>query len=368
MCRSRQSFAHRVRRAGFSLLEMLLALALGSIITVGVVELLAANQRTHAVLAGQAQMHASARHALQFIARSARLAGHLGCARHPVRNVLNGAVAGLFEVNVAVGVMAFDGTGAGASSAAWTPALDVLPRRVGRRSVNAFRNRNGINVAVIPTHTDVLVFRFVDGLLPLVAPVTPGDDPVVESPRRGGLDADDFAVIADCERAALFRANAVDVSGDRATLRRRSGSGHFDNAPNRSLAGPDAGFGGPSDAAGATVGRVTTHIYYVARGSGANRRGEPPLSLWRKSGTGRPAELVQGIEDLQVLLGFDTDGDGVPNRYGPPGTGATADIRALRVAVTANDVDVAASGPTAAGANAAGLRRTFVQTIALRNR
>ncbi len=368
MRRSQRIFVRRPCRAGFSLLEMLLALALGSIVTVGVVELLAANQRTHAVLASQAQMHASARHALQFIARSARLAGHLGCARHPVRNALNGAVAGLFEVNVAVGVLAFDGTGAGATPVAWTPTLDALPRRVGRRSVNAFRNRNGINVAAIPAHTDVLVFRFVEGLLALVAPVTPGDDPLVEPPRRGGLDADDFAVIADCEGAALFRANAVDVSGDRAALRRRSGSGDFDNAPNRSLAGPDRPFGGPSDAAGATVGRVTTHIYYVARGSGTNRLGEPPLSLWRKSGTGRPAELVQGIEDLQVLLGFDTDGDGVPNRYGPPGTGAAADIRALRVAVTANDVDVAASGRTAAGANAAGLRRTFVQTIALRNR
>ena len=347
------------RQRAFTLLEMLVALGLGSLVTVGIVELLAANQRSHAVLTGQARMQESARHALDFLARSARAAGYLGCARSRPRNTLNGAVGGLFEVDVETGIAAFDGTGGTASPGSWTPGLDALPRRTGRRSVNAFRDRNGIDVAALRPGSDLLVFRFVETPASLGGPARPGDDHVAVRPRRGGLRRDEFAVVADCAGAALFRTTAVRTLGDGVALARGAGSGPYDNAPTASLAPPDAGFGDERGAAGATVGRAMTHIYYVAAGAGANNRGVPPWSLWRKSGTGRPAELVQGIEDLEVLLGVDTDGDGAPNRYVLPGTVAAPAVRTLRIAVTANGVDVVAGAGIA--------RRTFVQTVAVRN-
>ncbi|MDE0350902.1 MAG: PilW family protein [Gammaproteobacteria bacterium] len=347
------------RQKAFTLLEMLVALGLGSLVTVGIVELLAGNQHSHAVLTGQARMQESARHALDFLARSARAAGYVGCARSSPRNTLNGAVGGLFEVDVERGVAAFDGTGRAASADGWTPALDALPRRTGRRSVNAFRNRNGIEVTALRPGSDVLVFRFVEMPVRLAQPVGPEHDHVAIRSRRRGPARDDFAVVADCAGAALFRATAVQTLGDRVALVRGPGTGPYDNAATAGLAPPDAGFGNELDAAGATVGRVMTHIYYVAAGAGANNRGVPPWSLWRKSGTGRPAELVQGVEDLQVLLGVDTDGDGVPNRYVPPQTGPATSIRAIRMAVTANGVDVLPGEGT--------LRRTFVQTVAVRN-
>ena len=346
-------------RTGFSLLEMLVALGIGSLVTVGVVELLAANQQTHAVLTGEARLQESGRHALEFIARSARASGHLGCAPGDLRNTLNGPVGGLFEVDVAEGLAAFDGTGSAPAAGSWTPALDALPRRAGRRSVNAFRSRNGIDAATIRPLSDVLVLRFVEAPRALAARAGPGDAPVVDRRGRGRLAPDAFAVIADCERAALFRVSDVETLGDRTTLRRHPGSGEYANASGVPLLPPDAWFGGEAGPAGTTVGRVVTHIYYVAPGAGVNNRGAPPHSLWRKSGTSRPAELVQGIEDLQVRLGVDTDGDGVPNRYAPSTAGAAATVRALRIAVTANSVDVVAG--------ARPLRRTFVQTVAIRN-
>lgn len=347
------------RQRAFTLLEMLVALGLGSLVTVGIVELLAANQHTHAVLTGQARMQESARHALDFLARSARAAGYLGCARGPPRDTLNGAVGGLFELDVETAVAAFDGTGSTASPASWTPPLDALPRRAGRRSVNAFRDRNGIDVAALRPGSDVLVFRFVEAPTRLSGPVAPGDNHVAVRSTRGGPVQDDFAVVADCAGAVLFRVTAVETLGDGVALAGRSGTGPYDNSPVASLAPPDSGFGNEWTAAGATVGRVTTHIYYVAAGAGANNRGVPPWSLWRKSGTARPAELVQGIEDLQVLLGVDRDGDGAPERYAPPRTRPPPAVRAVRIAVTANGVDVVPGEGT--------IRRTFVQTVAVRN-
>lgn len=347
------------RQGAFTLVEMLVALGLGSLVTVGIVELLAGNQHSHAVLTGQARMQESARHALDFLARSARAAGYVGCARNAPRNTLNGALGGLFEVDIRTGVAAFDGTGRTASPDSWTPSLEVLPRRTGRRSVNAFRNRNGIDTAALRPGSDVLVFRFVESPVRLAAPVGPDDDHVAVRSTRGRPVRDDFTVVADCAGAALFRTTAVRTLGEGAALVRSPGGGPYDNAATASLVPPDAGFGDELGAAGATVGRVTTHIYYVAAGAGVNNRGVPPWSLWRKSGTARPAELVQGIEDLQVLLGIDTDGDGIPNRYAPPQAGPGPPIRAVRIAVTANGVDVV-PGESA-------IRWTFVQTIAVRN-
>ncbi len=343
---------------GFSLLEMLLALALGSIVTVSVAELFAANHRTHALLTAQARLQESARHALDFMARSARAAGYMGCARQPVWNTLNGRAESLFELDIATAVTAFDGTAADNTVSSWNPGLDPLPRRVGRGSVHAFRRSGGIDVETLRPISDILVFRFVDRPQPLAAPADAVGDPVVDGDGDIDLRPDDFAVLGDCGQATLFRVDRIDAGDGRAILRRRAGTGPFENAPAATLSEAGVSYGNDAGPAGASVGLLLTHIYYVAPGAGTNNRGTPTMSLWRKSGTRGPAELVQGIEDLQVLLGMDTHGDGAVNRYASAAS-AVGRVRSVRMAVTATGVDALDGGGI--------LRRTFVRTVALRN-
>lgn len=343
---------------GFSLLEMLLALALGSVVTVSVAELFAANHRTHALLTGQARLQESARHALAFMARSARAAGYMGCARQPVWNTLNGRVDNLFELDIATAVTAFDGTAADNTVSSWKPGLDPLPRRVGRGSVHAFRRSGGIDVETLQPLSDILVFRFVERPKPLAAPAYPVSNPVVDEGGDVGLRPDDFVVLGDCGQATLFRVDRIDAGDGRAVLRRRAGTGAFETAPGATLSEAGVSYGSDAGPAGASVGLLLTHIYYVAPGAGTNNRGIPTMSLWRKTGTRRPAELVPGIEDLQVLLGLDTDGDGAVNRYAAPAF-AVGRVRSVRMAVTATSVD-AVDGDRV-------LRRMFVGTVALRN-
>ncbi|MEO5365603.1 MAG: PilW family protein [Magnetococcus sp. WYHC-3] len=59
----------------------------------------------------------------------------------------------------------------------------------------------------------------------------------------------------------------------------------------------------------AAVLPVATVIFYVGQG----RSGEP--ALFRQAGESAPEELVEGVEQLQILYGEDTDGDGRTNRY-----------------------------------------------------
>ena len=101
-------------------------------------------------------------------------------------------------------------------------------------------------------------------------------------------------------------------------------------------------------------------------------------------GPAAPEELVEGIEDLQIKYGVDTDNDDIPNRYLDADSVIDFDdVLTLRITVVANSVeDVGAkSGPTHGCTGSGGsqdcqpgetydglLRRAFTQTINLRNR
>ena len=108
---------------------------------------------------------------------------------------------------------------------------------------------------------------------------------------------------------------------------------------------------------------MLTDVYFVAQGSGTNNRNQTPWSLWRKVSEDAPMELVEGIESLKVRFGIDTtptNNTNAANRYVTfDQVGANA-IRAVRISVTADSVDVVDN-------SGAPLTRTFSQTISFRN-
>ena len=329
----------------------MLALGLGVIVAAGAARLFADSQRAYTLLHGQTRMQESARQALDFIARSVRSAGYLGCRSSPgaVRNALNGAWDDMFEINVSVPVEAFDGMDGRGSPDSWTPSLPA----------SLVRGR-GIDIGAVLPRTDVLVLRRVAAPgARIAAMAAPDGFPVVEDDAELGIDADDFAVISDCRQAALFRVNRIERGDGVATLVRAAGSGLFDNAAGALLSATDTPYGGALDPEGAAVFGVVTEIYFIARGTGRNNVGSVPASLWRKTTTDAPVELIQGVEDLQVRLGLDGNGDRSVDRYALPGEVAGQDVRSIDVRVTANSVD-AVDGTEP-------IRRTFSRVIALRN-
>lgn len=347
-------------RGGFSLVELLLALALAGLLTASLAGLYGASGRASAVATGQARLQESARYALDLIARSARAAGYSGCGAGAgaLGNGLNAGLARLPEFNVGAAVEAFDGLATGAGADAWRPSLAPLPRRTSGHDANALRARGGINVAALVRGSDVLVLRYVTGGGRLAAPMPATGAPAVAA--ADAFEPDDFAVIADCEQAGLFRVTAADaLAGGGQRLARAPGSGPFGNRAGALLGAAGSVYGGTVHPAGAGVGRVVTDIYFVAAAAGRNNRGAGSSSLWRKRGARRPAELVPGIDALQVLLGVDSDADGDVDRYAHPAAAAGMAPRALRFAVTATSVD--------AMPGAVPLRRAFAHTVALRN-
>lgn len=102
---------------------------------------------------------------------------------------------------------------------------------------------------------------------------------------------------------------------------------------------------------------TVTNAYSVQAGTS----GEP--SLFRSTDGGAAVELVEGIQNLQVLYGEDTDGDDTPNYYvDVDSLTDLSQVVSVRVILTARTSDLL----RAAGNNR--ITRDFTSTVVLRNR
>jgi type IV pilus assembly protein PilW len=400
---------------GFSLVELMIALALGSVVTAGVVQLFVANSETHNLLVGQSRMQESARFALDFIGRQVRQAGYRGCFSEsadpfstiqPINNLP-------YEFDLRFGIQGFNATAANV----WLPALNVLPNvdsdlpmsngaNTVFKTTYGYGAGAGIEVDEIISGTDVITVRHISkveaglggyqlpgGALVYEDPQSAADPVIIGVPEGWDeFDLDHIVAIHDCEKTSVFRVTSSNPWG-----RSADGSPAPAPAPAAPAETTDLIVGhdindldttrnadarlteeDPFDRS-ALVSAIESHTFFIAPGEGVNNLGNTPLSLWRKSGLEPPLELVEGVEDLQFLYGADTDADGVPNQYLQANFVADwQQIVTVRVTIVVNSIDSVGgtSTPTqtcavqdcVAGENFDGLiRRSFSQTILLRN-
>ena len=363
---------------GLSLVEMMISLATGSILILGVVQLYGANADTYRVVMGGSRMQESARFALDFIGQDIRRAGYRGCAPagEPAWWISDPGVLP-YEYDLLLGVQGYDASGGDS----WSPSLDDVPDGRGNSTADF-----GLPKKDIVPGTDVLTLRHVvqqDLEIRLAEAMATANEPMrVYAPANGaadlGFDEQHLVLISDCEKAAIVRITDIAEAANATQIMLGHDPGRV--GPKKKGA-PGLAVGGGYEA-GSVVAGIETRIYYIAQGAGHNRNGDAPLSLWRKSGASPAMELVEGIEDLQVLFGVSTDGDRTPDQYVT--AGAVTDWRGvtiIQVTVVANSVDDVGgvSTPTHTCAVQAcyegespdgidGLmRRTFMQAVMLRN-
>lgn len=349
-------------QVGFSLIELLLALALGLVAVTGIVQLFVGNSRSYDVSTGQARLQENARFALDFIARAARSSGYLGCTREPDA-LVRGLLASwelLPEVDITRPVYGYPSTAVSA----------VLPRSSAGVDTNLFYRGAGIDTDAIAPNTDVLVFRALRSPgMQLAEILQPNGTPLVRAP--GGavsVAVDDVIGITNCEQGAVVRVTNVVPLGETARLEIGPGpviaagaaptAARYRNAFT-SLSAVSKAYGLDT-----VVAQVESVYFYVAPGLGRDSAGLAPLALWQKVGFAEPVELVQGIEHLQARFGIDrvADGEAGAVRYVTTAELGPEDVDrivSVRITLTANSVDSVDGGEP--------LRRAFTRTIQVRN-
>jgi type IV pilus assembly protein PilW len=361
-----------IRRAqrGVTLIELMVSLMLGLLLTAGIIRVFTGNRVTYAFNESLSRIQENARFSLDHISYNTRMAGYSGCLSDvAVYNNLNAPDA--FRDDIENGIQGFNanGTGAGesftastanpapsASASAWTPALPA-----------ALVNR------VIPG-SDVLVVRGISGSAnPLITPFSSASQLVVTSPNE--FIEGEILVATDCQKASIFQLTNATASGLGVNLDHSNGGGFLPGNSSASWAAEQI-YG-----LGSEVARLQAFAFYIGRGAN-NSPALFQLRLGLQSATSSafaPEELVSDIDTLQVRYGVDGDDDGdIDSFLSADAVGDWTDVLSVELTLLArasdeygSDVDTAVYTLVDTQFNPADdrrLRQVFSTTIGVRNR
>lgn len=310
------------RHSGVSLIELMIALAIGALLVLGLVEVFSASRAAYQLSSGLARTQENGRFAMDVLQRDLRMVGHMGCindqARFLPENItpsrpalvsafmteaeqFNGnyaavtrsalrfdkSIEGYEAVGTASGgILTLDDTPTVATSAdSWSPALpsdvfSILNDPIAGSDILFLRH-------FAPAGAQVT--GFVAGL-----PASITFNPSHSIRLTEGVGSPTLFGIADCMNAAVFQASAVDMA-----------TGEMEVAIsglNQSTLTTQPFVGGQ-----ATLYRAESLVYYV----GLNAQGNPALYRARFGASGgaivaNNEELVEGIELMQLQFGQDS--------------------------------------------------------------
>ena len=304
---------------GFSLLEMLLALTLMSLLMFAVIESLSDGRKAWRLHADGSAQDEVAALAFAYLSASLRQTGALGCV-NPQQQLINRlpiSASSTPEYFHPSPIQIFDDMGG---------AADMLGLPVSRDGVDYavhFRGR-GIRAPKLIPQQDMLVSRYMlqpsfrlAADAPLLGPWSIDSSRDSATSRRQQINQQNVLLISDCRYAVTVKATQVRKHGDRLLVSGTLGSGAFDNAalPQNSgaqdaeleNAAPVENTLGDSGSAnvlalGSLVGLVQSDFFFLAKSTRSDAKGAVVGALWLKSGSARPQELVRGVSALQLLF------------------------------------------------------------------
>jgi len=323
------------KQRGVTLVELMIAITISSIVMIGISSVYTSSKRSYKLQEEFSRLQENGRFAINQITRFVRSAGYSGCASGlgAISTIMNPTNDGIW--NFATGIEGYDYVGtepgqlitlsatptattdSAANHAKWvadtTPV--TLPDPTG--TTNDLLGHTYSPIA----NTDILISRTADGSGIEVSKPNGGGQVFVACPvgtiERTCPDTStsgctlcigDPVLVSNCQQGVAFQTtNLTNTGSPPAGMKEfnvvHSNAGSFspgNSTPTLPLAL------NPGD----EVMRVSTKVFYVGKGTNGP-------SLFMRQADGDGIELVEGVENMQVLFGEDTDAtpDNIPNRY-----------------------------------------------------
>jgi type IV pilus assembly protein PilW len=348
---------HPHRKApGFSLVELMVSITIGLIILAAVSTLFVSSKKTYSTQDRLARLQENARFAMLYLSRDIRMAGYFGCLDEST-NVNSTLNSGSYIYGPTTGGMiAIEGLEN--ASGNWYPsAMASLPTGI-KSGTDAVTIRMSADPAATP--------------ITLTKP-TPPTSAVFDVSDTTGIADGDIIMLGDCASADILQ-----VTQTPSGLKIQHNTGDTDPPPGNASKPLSKQY------KSAQVYKFVVRAYYVRDNAGMP-------TLYMSENGGDPNPLVEGVEDLQILYGKDTDttADGVPNVYlkaGEAGLTSSSDwdrVKSVRIGMlvrTLNDKDTDVdihdtydvngttfTVPTTGGIRDKFQRRVFLGTYQLRN-
>lgn len=259
---------------GFSLVELMVAVAIGLILLTAITGVFISNRAAQRIQQSMAKIQESGRFAIELISKDIRMAGYMGCGGVSI-NPVNTLLDTSNPVNFGVALIGYQG-----GSSSWTPSLTTT-----------------LSTLTPKLGTDVISISRVEGdVLGLTAKKNSASEPVqVDAPNS--ITEDDILLITDCAASSIFQQTGTNPG--------TSGILAHDVIGNSTT---DLGHLYGSDA---QVMKLANFTYYID----ASQINNAINSLWRIQAGRTAQELVQGIDNIKITYGIDSDADKVPNKY-----------------------------------------------------
>jgi type IV pilus assembly protein PilW len=328
------------KQTGISLVEVLVALVISLFLLGGIVQVYVGNKVTFKFTNALAEVQENGRFALDLMSQDLRLANQWGCIAFDPTDTTN--------VNDTL-----NGTHPGYDA----DFHDFLSPTVTLPGAIAGTNNAGLN------GSDMLVVRGgKPGQTNVEGPFTAATTQSLNVNPIGSIGAGDIILVARCgeyllniPEADILSVSSVDTTNPVQTV--------INVAANKSQQFQN-------DAMVIELQTVTYTIGLAASGNGE-------LALFRQEFNGIVEELVEGVQDMQVLYGIDSDNDQFPNQYvtsdNVPNFNAVVSLRIMLLIHSIDDFVTEApqtytfNGVLTTPADRR-LRQVFTTTIALRNR
>lgn len=274
---------------GYTLIELLIALTIGAFLVGGILQLYVGSKKSYSTQQALTELQEVGRFSLNMMVRDIRLAGFMGCgnAATVINTLNNGAVN--WEYDAATSIVGFE---AGSTfpadfsglALAGTDALTIT------RAIPEDRY-------VVQSHS------------PATATIT--------LDAAHDIQAGEVLAITDCLNTAIFQQTNANAGNTATTIVNASGAGSPGNCTQ--------GLGEPLDCSTATgtsyqydedsfVLRLMSRAYYVGTGA-SGRSALFRMTLGANGSLGTPVEIADGVVDMELVYGVDTDFDGSIDAY-----------------------------------------------------
>ncbi len=364
----------QTKLSGFSLIELMVAMALGVFILAGVIQIFISNKQSYRLQEGQSRVQENARYVLELLGRDVREAGYTGCR-------------GLNKISTyRIGNPPL-------------PSFDISSAVIGRwwdQSTTSWSATPPTAIANVTAGTDVLTLQKGESCGATLTGNTSASNANVKvsAPNDCGLTAGDVTMVTDCSTAHILRATSVSSGSPTQTIAHASNQNTANHlCTSYTNAYPASNNGAcPTGSAKiytsppAQLLKFSSITYFIRPGT----NGLP--SLWRLENTSavsasNPVELVEGVENMQITYGLGVSG--IASSYAPdttfptpptaPGGGTPndwGDVISARIELLFESIDenltigdqvFTYNGATVTGSDGR-IRRVFSTTITIRNR
>jgi len=266
-------------QSGFTIVELLISVALGLLLISGLVTAFVGSSRTSELNSTLTDMQESGRFALDSMTRDIRMAGFQGCANissMPANVRANSAPTDNYAAD-SFRVFEVD------SATNWSPAPH-----------DSFNIPTDTGVPVPGTHA--FSVQFGSPTTFAIAPMADSRASIVVTSNSLDLITGDVAIISDCSGADIF-----EISGDSGNSLQHDGNV---NSGDDRLSAP-YGQGNQSDRS--RVMRFEANIYFIGDTGRLDADNKSIRSLYRQTlpYSQPPIEIAEGVENLRIRLGVE---------------------------------------------------------------